>query len=165
MAKAGTQQSNGDGTVRPPEGMVRLGSAANAPWWNLRKGNVLYGYLENMYSRPDERSKSGKSKFFQVTLINDTEVRAGRGEDATVVQAKAGSVINLNYGPVTKELETLIPNILKGGRYKVWLHVQDEKIKIGKGQTMWPIEQLVETVKAPLESESPDFSDGDEAAE
>lgn len=163
MAKAGTQ-SNGNGMVRPPEGMARVGSVANAPWFNLAKGNVLYGELENMYERPDERSKSGKSKFFQIKLLESCQVRSGRGKEAKVGQAEAGTVVNLNYGPKTKELENFVPEILRGAKYTVWAHVEGEKFDIGEGQTMWPVDVHAKMVRPAMASEDPDFNDGDESA-
>ena len=52
-------------TVRPPEGFRRVGSVANAGWFNMKKvGNVLHGVLEGMYQRKDELNPKGESKFF-----------------------------------------------------------------------------------------------------
>ena len=71
------------GIVRAPEGFRRVGSVANAPWFNLKKGNTLLGVLENVYERPDERVKTkdgtpGKSKFFQIRCWKAARlVRAG----------------------------------------------------------------------------------------
>jgi hypothetical protein len=163
MAKA---QNGTASAVRPPEGLARVGSVANAPWWNIRKGNVLNGVLENIYERPDERSKSGKSKFYQIRLTEATEVRFGRGKDASIGTAKPGDVINLNYGPKTRELEKFVPDIMRGAEYTVWCYVEGEKFDIGKGQTMWPIDVRAGQTKPPIVSDEPDF-DGteDEAAE
>ena len=148
--------------VRPPEGLARVGSVANAPWWNLKKGNVLSGMLENMYERPDERSKSGKSKFFQIMLTAPAECRYGRGKQAKISMAKAGDVVNLNYGPKTKELEKFISDIIKGAEFEVWCHVEGEKFDIGKGQTMWPIDVRAGMKKAPsVSDQEPDFGDDD----
>lgn len=133
--------------ARPPEGFRRVGSVANAPWFNLRKDNVLFGVLENMYERPDERTTSGTSNFFQVKLLQPCECRAGRGEDAKVVVAPAGAVVNLNYGPKTKELAKLVPEILKGAEYQVWAAC-GEKFKISKGRTMWDLDVQVNMTKA-----------------
>ena len=151
--------------VRPPEGLARVGSVANAPWWNLKKGNVLSGMLENMYERPDERSKSGKSKFFQIMLKAPAECRYGRGKQGVVKMAKAGDVVNLNYGPKTKELEKFIPDIIKGAQFEVWAHVEDEKFDIGKGQTMWPIDVRAGMTKAPSVMDEPDFEGVEDEAD
>ena len=159
-----------DGMVRAPEGFRRVGSVANAPWFNLKKGNVLLGILENVYERPDERVKTkdgspGKSKFFQVKLLEPCECRSGRGEDAKMVRAEAGAVVNLNYGPKTKGLEDLVPSILAGAEYQVWVLCGD-KFKISGGRTMWDLDVNQKLIKAePALAEEPDFEGADEAAE
>lgn len=144
--------------VRPPEGLARVGSVANAGWWNIKEGAVLSGVLENMYERPDERSKSGKSKFYQVKLSEPTEVRMGRGPAAKTQMAKAGDVVNLNYGPKTKELEKFVPDIMRGAEYTIWCHVTGPKMDIGKGQTMWPIDVHAGQTRPPtVTADEPDF--------
>jgi len=164
MAKSGSGNGN-PSAVRPPEGLARVGSVANAPWWNIKNGNVLSGVLENIYERPDERSKSGKSKFYQVRLSAPTEVRMGRGKEAKIGIAPAGSVVNLNYGPKTKELEKFVPDIMRGAEYTVWCHVDGEKFDIGKGQTMWPIDVRAGQTKPPTVNEEPDFDGVEDEAE
>jgi hypothetical protein len=160
MAKTDKSQAQAPSTVTPPSGMARVGSVANAPWWDIQKGAVLYGVLENVYTRKDERSKTGESKFFQLKLLQPAPARAGRGPEAKKVIAPAGSVINLNYGPKTKELEKFIPDILQGAVYTVWCHVDGDKFPIRGGQTMWPIDVRVAQTGAARALEEPDFSDG-----
>lgn len=153
-AKNGSPSS----AVRPPEGMARIGSVSNAPWFNLKNGNVLEGDLVNMFERPDERAKAGKSKFFQVTITAPAEVRYGRGKQAEVKMAPIGTVVNLNYGPKTKDLEPFIPQIVRGARFHVWVGVNGEKFDIGKGQTMWPVEVFATQSKAAtVKDDEPDF--------
>lgn len=147
----------------PPAGMMRVGSVANAPWWDIKNGNTLFGKLINVFSRPDERSKTGKSKFFQIELLRGTDVRYGRGKEAKPGRAEAGAVVNLNHGPKTKDLENYIPDILQGAQYNVWCKVDGEKFDIGKGQTMWPLDVRAKQVVAPQASGEPDFSDGEDS--
>lgn len=157
--------ANGAPTVKSnaPAHLARVGSVANAPWFDLKKGNICHGILENVYERPDERSRSGKSKFFQIRLLAECEVRYGRGKEAKKGKAVVGQVINLNYGPKTKELEKFIPDILRGAEYEVYCDVQGEKFDIGKGQTMWPIDVRAGMIRAPRASEDePDFGDEDQ---
>jgi hypothetical protein len=156
--------------VRAPEGFRRVGSVANAPWFNLKKGNTLRGILENMYERVDERvpkEKGGKSKFFQVKLLEGCECRAGRGEEAKIVRAEAGTVVNLNYGPKTMGLADLVPAIQAGAEYEVWVGV-GEKFKISGGRTMWDLDvqqKIVKAAPALADDDSPDFDgNADEAA-
>ena len=162
---------NNDSVVRPPEGFRRASSVANAPWFRLKKGNLLRGILENMYRRNDERAPKakdgsiGQSKFFQVKLVEACECRFGRGEDAKFAMAPAGTVVNLNYGPKTKDLESLIPSIMAGAEYEVWVHVQGEKFKIGGGKTMWDIDVQSMIIKAAMvaDDDVPDLDGGEVA--
>ena len=165
MAEKNGTKTTAAAAVRPPEGLARVGSVANAGWWNIKKGAVLHGLLENMYERPDERAKSGKSKFYQVMLLEATEVRLGRGKDAQMVMAPVGAVVNLNYGPKTKELEKFIPDIMRGAQYTVWCHVEGDKFPIARGQTMWPIDVRAAQTKPPTVLEEPDFDGVEDEAD
>jgi hypothetical protein len=151
--------------VRAPEGFRRVGSVANAPWFNLKKGNILLGNLQNVYERPDDRAKSGKSNFYQIETLEPVEARLGRGEEAKVVMVGKGVVVNLNWGPKTKELEKFVPEVLRGAIYRVWVSVGD-KFKISKGRTMWDLDVQIQLVKASAASEDDlDFSgEGEEAS-
>lgn len=164
MADKAAAQTNGKKPT-PPANMARVGSVANAPWWNIKNGAVIEGELENMYDRPDERSKSGRSKFFQVKLSADTEARLGRGEKATLITAKAGTVVNLNYGPKTKDLEKFIDPIIRGAKYDIWIHCDGGKMDIGRGQTMWPLDVHATQTRPPTVSDDPDFDGTDDENE
>ena len=111
-------------SAQSQEKFCRVGSVKNAPWFNLRKGNVLWGILENLYEREDER---GKSKFFQVRSLEGCECRLGRGEDTRIFRVEAGTVVNLNCNPRTAGLEDLIPLICRGAEWEVWVHVLGRK--------------------------------------
>jgi hypothetical protein len=120
----------------------RLGSVSNAPWVNLAKGNIVKGILENVYERRDERSISGTAKFFQIKLVDSCECRVGTGETAKIVRSEAGTVVNLNYNPRTAPLEELVPQIMKGAEYEVWVGIGD-KLKLPGGRSMWDMEVAV----------------------
>jgi hypothetical protein len=126
----------------------RLGSAPNAPWINLAKGNVVRGILENVYDRRDEMSPNGVSKFFQIKLMDSCECWVGRGEAAKVVRFEAGTVVNLNYNTRTMPLEDLVPQILKGAEYQVWVSIGD-KLRMSGGRSMWNMEVAVKMTRAP----------------
>ena len=151
--------------VQAPEGLARVGATSNAPWFELKAGNVCDGRLINVFERKDDRSKTGKSKFFQIELLSPAEVREGKGDDAEIRTASPGEVINLNYGPSTKILETYIDNIMQGAKYRIWCHVTGPKFSIGKGKTMWPIEVRAGQTSPPRLTEEPDFSDGSEPSD
>lgn len=150
-------------TSQAPAGYVRVGSVADAPWFVLEEGNILNGKLLGLFDREDKRSKTGRSKFFQVELLAACKVRAGRGEDAKVFIARIGTVANLNYTPLTKCLEEFSRNILTGGEYNVYAPCGPKK-DLANGNTMWLIDTHVQVVRGPtpLADQEPDF--GDEAA-
>jgi len=149
-----------------PEGFRRLGSVANAGWFNMKKiGNTLSGSLEGMFERNDSMNPKGKSKFFQIKLVGPCEVRMGKGEDASVVSAQAGDFVNLNYGPKTKMLEDFVAKLEQGAAYDVYGIVCGEKIKLSGGRSMHNFDLGVKLVRAPRPTDDePDF-DGVEEAE
>lgn len=146
--------------VRAPEGFRRVGSASNAPWFNLAEGNELLGKLINVFERPDERTESKTSKFFQVELTQACKVRDGKGEKAAVIDAVPGTIVNLNCNAKTQEFEALIPEIVRGAEYEVFVHV-GKKFPISKGRSMWDITAAVKLVKPAMSTDNPDFSDAD----
>jgi hypothetical protein len=154
-------------TVRAPEGFRRVGSVANAGWFNMKKvGNTVQGVLEGMFQRKDELNPKGQSKFFQIRLLADCEVRLGRGEDAQITMAKAGEYVNLNYGPKTKDLEQLIGQILQGAEFEIYGTVAGDKIKLTGGRTMHNFEVFTKMTVAPKAlDDEPDFDGSTDATD
>lgn len=150
-------------TFARPEGFRRLGSVANAGWFNQKLvGNTLYGVLEGMYERKDDLNPAKKSNFFQLRLLAPCEVREGRGPDAKVITVQAGEYVNLNYGPKSKDLEKLIPEIHQGAEYEVYAVVMGEKINLAGGRSMHNLDVQVKLTKAAAEipaDSAGDFSD------
>lgn len=150
-------------TFARPEGFRRLGSVANAGWFDQKTvGNTLHGVLEGMYERKDDLNPAKKSKFFQLKLLAPCEVRDGRGEDAKVITVEEGAYVNLNYGPKSKDLEALIPEIHQGAEYEVYAVVMGEKIKLTGGRSMHNLDVGVKLTKAAAEvsaDSAGDFSD------
>ena len=146
-------------TVRAPEGFRRVGSVANAGWFNMKMvGNTVQGVLEGMYQRKDDLNPKKVSDFFQIRLTADCEVRMGRGEEAQIAMAKAGEFVNLNYGPKTKDLAQLVPQILQGAEFEVYGTVAGEKIKLTGGRTMHNFEVFTKMTVAPKAlDDEPDF--------
>ena len=161
MASKNMSASAPQHVVSAPEGFQRIGSVANAGWFNMKKvGNTIQGFLEGMYKRPDLLSPKGESEFFQIKLIADCEVRMGHGHDADIVTAHAGDYVNLNDGPKTKDLRSLLADIRQGARYQVHGTVAGEKIPLNGGKTMHNFELFTMMVKPPTAAEDmePDFS-------
>jgi hypothetical protein len=154
--------------ARAPEGFRRLGSVANAGWFNMKKiGNTLHGSLEGMFERKDDLRPEKVSNFFQIRILQPCEVRMGTGEQVRLVEAKAGDYVNVNYGPRTKLLAPLIPLLAQGAEFEVWGTVMSEKLKLSGGRSMHNFDVFSKPTKAPMASDDadPDFDDGaDEAA-
>lgn len=168
MASKSMSQAAQAPVTQMPEGFRRVGSVANAGWFNMKKiGNILQGILEGMYQRKDDRNPKKVSNFFQVRLTGDCEVRMGRGEDATISVAHAGDYANLNYGPKTKDLENLIPTLHQGAVYEVYGIVAGDKIKLTGGRTMHNFDLGTKMIKAPqaIEDAEPDFGGSDQSDE
>ena len=158
---------NDETMVRAPEGFRRLGSVANAGWFNMKKiGNLLQGSREGMFERKDDLRPEKKSNFFQIKITSPCEVRIGTGEAARLVEAKVGDYVNVNYGPRTKLLEPLIPLLAQGAEFAVWGTVRSDKIKLGGGRSMHNFDLFTKPTKAPMASDDnePDFDDGAEEA-
>ena len=160
MARGKSAQAEAQ-VVRAPADFRDLGSVTAECWFNLEPGNVMQGTLLGMYEMKDERAtKPGAMKnFFQVQVTEPgARGRYGKGEDAEISEIPVGAIVNLNYGVKTKVLETLLPSIQNNAKHAVWIHCGD-KIKVGKGQTMWVITCKSKMLRAPTAAPEPDFSD------
>jgi hypothetical protein len=160
MARGKNTQAEAQ-VVRAPADFRDLGSVTAECWFNLEPGNVMQGTLLGMYEMKDDRSsKPGAMKnFFQICVSEPgARGRYGKGEDVVVSEIPVGAVVNLNYGVKTKVLETLLPSIQNNAKHAVWIHC-GEKIKVGKGQTMWVITCKSKMLRAPTAAPEPDFTD------
>jgi len=152
--------------VSIPEGFKRSGSANAVGWFNQGKiGNILSGRLLGMFTRKDQLRPDGTSNFFQVQIDQPCEVRAERGEDAQMVQAKAGDVVNVNYGPKTKPWESYQNNIQNGAVYQVYGAIVGSKIKIGAGRTMHNFDTYDKMISPPMATDDSDFDGGSDEQE
>jgi hypothetical protein len=147
-------------TAAIPAKYRRLGSVSNAPWFNLAVGNSFEGKLLGVYERVNERANQPDQpkmvKFFQIQLLTATEVKEGKGEEATIKTAEPGTVINLNYAKKTEDLLPCALEIKHGAEYNVFVSC-GKKTTLKNGNTMWDITTAVEQLKAPLAS--PDVDD------
>lgn len=150
-----------------PEGFQRSGSANAVGWFNMGKiGNTLRGVLIGMFERKDKlRAETGTSNFFQVKISQECEVRADRGDDAAMVMAKVGDVVNINYGPKTKPWELLVGDIKRGAEYEVVGCIIGAKAKLDGGRTMHNFDVYQKMVRAPQVDTEADVDFGDGAGE
>jgi hypothetical protein len=133
--------------VTPGAGYRRESSVTDAPWVANEKGNVCEGKLLGRYQMNVEPVRY----YYQVELIRPTLARQGTGEDAEVIEVEAGHVVNLNEtSQVAKALtERVVPEILAGAEYNIWVEFGD-KIKLkGGGKTMWKVDVFSKQLKAP----------------
>ena len=145
-----------------PAGFQRSGSANAVGWFDMATlGNTLSGVLIGMFERKDKLRESGTSNFFQVTVDRPCQVRADRGEDAAMVQANAGDVVNVNYGPKTKNWEPLIADIQRGAEYSVFGVIAGSKVKLDGGRTMHNFDVYQKMTRPPSEDVQSDVEFGD----
>ncbi len=145
-----SKQSAASVAFQAPEGFQRTGSANAVGWFNMAKvGNTLRGTLIGMFKRKDQLRESGESDFFQVLITQECEVRAERGEDAKMITANPGDVVNVNYGPKTKGWELLMGDIKRGAEYEVLGCIIGSKVKLQGGKNMHNFDVYQKMVKAP----------------
>ena len=150
MARNQSSEVVGSSAFQAPEGFRRSGTANAVGWFNQAKGgNLLRGKLLGMFTRKDQLRPEGTSNFFQVQVSEPCEVRAERGDDATMVTCKAGDVVNVNYGPKTKPWADYSSDIKRGAEIEVIAHANGRKIKIGGGRSMHDIDVFEKVLVAP----------------
>jgi len=168
MARNTSQASAGAPVdFQAPEGFQRSGSANAVGWFDMTTlGNKLHGQLIGMFRRKDQLRTDGFSDFFQVEVSEPCMVRSDRGEEAKIVEAKAGDVVNVNYGPKTKPWEALCDDIKRGAKYEVLGCIIGGKVKLNGGKTMHNFDVYQKMTQAPLaEAESDvDFDGAGEAS-
>lgn len=151
--------------VKLPAGFRRRSTVSDANWVAQEKGNIVYGRLLGRHVMQTEPVRY----YYQVELKAPCKAREGRGEDAQIVGAEIGEVINVNENfkiACLKEIE--IPEILAGAEYDVYIHYEDKQ-KIGNGKTMWNIDVQTKQLKPPTspirplpkDSESGEGEEGD----
>lgn len=148
MAKKETQtetaQTSQASVMAMPEGFRRRTSVSDAPWFHMETGNVLNGRLLGRFVMNTEPVRA----YYQVELAKACKVRVGQGDDAEVVEAAVGSVVNLSEMAKLKYLKDKeIPEILAGAEYDIWAGVGD-KIKLKAGRTMWSVDSGTRQIKA-----------------
>lgn len=126
----------------------RLGTATAVGWFLLVEGNVLVGRLLGGYERRDPLQPLGTSRFYQVELLRTARVRAGWGEEARNVVARAGEVVNVNFGPKTRAWDALLPEIQAGAEYEVGVRCKD-KVPLTAGRSVHDMDVFARRTKEP----------------
>jgi hypothetical protein len=147
-----------------PEGFQRSGSASAVGWFNpLKAGNTLRGTLIGMFKKPDMFAQGKQVDFFQVQVSQACEVRADRGEESHMLEAKPGDVVNINYGPKTKNWELLTGDIKRGAVYEVLATVIGDKVKLAGNRKMHNVDVFQKCVRAPQSNAEVDVDFGGSA--
>lgn len=132
-------------STQAPAGFTRRTQISEANWVENETGNVCYGKLQGRYKMNVEPARW----YYQIELLAPCKVREGTGDDAQLIVAQPGDVVNLNENHKTKCLRDIeIPEIAAGARYHVHVTYQN-KIKISGGRTMWNVEVNTKQVKRP----------------
>lgn len=128
----------------PGAGYRRESSVTDAPWVAQEKGNVCEGKLLGRY----EMNVEPVRYYYQVELIRQCMVRQGTGEEAEIITVEPGTVVNLNenYGVKKALTERVVPEILAGAEYNVFVTFGD-KIKLQGGKTMWKTDVFSKLLK------------------
>jgi hypothetical protein len=131
----------------PPAGFRRVNSVSDAPWVKNVAGNVVYGGLINRYKM--QGNPTGSAYYYQVELLRPCMVTIGKGEDAEVKAAPAGTVVNLGESKQIESLkEIIIPEINAGAEYNIWAKF-GKKIKISGARQMWPVDLQSKKIRPP----------------
>lgn len=129
-----------------PSGFRRRVSVSDAPWVAQEAGNIVYGRLLNRY---EMQGQTPRRWYFQIELHAPCKVKIGKGDDAEIVTAKKGDVVNLNENhKLVGMREVEIPEILAGAVYDIWAKYEN-KIKISGSKTMWNIDLQTKQLKPP----------------
>ncbi len=138
-------------TVAPPAGFRRVSAVDDAPWFQFQEGNVCHGHVAGRFVMKTDPPRA----YYQIELKGACKVRIGKGDEARIVDAKAGEVINLGE---TYRVETLRDKVAApmeaGGDYDVWIAV-GKKRKLNGGKTMWSADIQVKENRAPTRKVEP----------
>jgi hypothetical protein len=151
MARA-TRSAGGDESAsekNAPSGFRRVNSVTDAPWVKGQEGNVVFGKLINRYGMQGQALPGSSNHYYQIELLEACAVTKGKGDDAEVVEAAVGDIVNLGENKQIASLkDVVVPEINAGAEYQVWIKFKN-KIKISGGRTMWNIEVLSKSLRGP----------------
>jgi hypothetical protein len=130
---------------QPPAGFKRVAAVSNAPWFHFQEGNTLVGNYNGRYLLNTDPPRA----YHQLELIEPCIVRAGKGTDAKIVEAKKGDIINLDEHYKIMPLKTIVtPECLAGAEYQVFAQV-GKKIGTKGTNSMWDVDIHLKCIKGP----------------
>jgi hypothetical protein len=132
-----------------PVGFRRVNSVSDAPWVKGQEDNVVFGKLINRYAMQGQQLPGSSNHYYQIELLEPCTVTKGKGDDAEIMEAAAGDVVNLGENKQIASLkDVVIPEINAGAEYQAWIKFKN-KIKISGGRTMWMIDIHSKKLRAP----------------
>lgn len=146
-AGASAPASNGAGAGGPPSGYRQMSADTDAPWFKADEGSVCHGELLGFYTMQGvEPARS----YYQVRLLEPTSGWKGKGDDREEVPCAKGSIINLGENFKVQELRKIVPQLMAGARFNVYVRIKGAKIKVGAaGHTMWPMDVFAKMLEPP----------------
>jgi hypothetical protein len=139
------------GPPSAPGGFRRVSAVDDAPWFEYQEGNLCHGHVEGRFVMQTDPPRG----YYQINLKTGCKVRVGKGDEAKVVDAKQGDVINLGETFRTETLrEKVAAPMEAGGDYDVWMLV-GKKRKLTGGRTMWTADVQTKENKAPTRKVEP----------
>lgn len=128
---------------QPPTGFKRLAPLSDAPWFQPQAGNTCVGkYLGRFVMNTDP-----PRAYHQVELSEPCQVRVGKKDEAKIVEAKKGDIINVGESYKIAILkENVTPECLAGAEYQVFIQTV-KKIQVRGGRTMWDIDVQANCIK------------------
>jgi hypothetical protein len=134
-----------------PGGFHRVSAVDDAPWFEYQEGNLCHGHVEGRFVMKTDPPRA----YYQVALKAPCKVRVGKGDEAKIVDAKAGDIINLGETYRTEILRDKVAAPMEaGGDYDVWALV-GKKRKLQGGKSMWTADVQVKENKAPTRKVEP----------
>lgn len=110
-----------------------VGCVSEAPWFHLKEGNELRGFLLNVYEKPAWPDPSLRIKFYQVLTTKPTKAKSGVGKDAKFVSVPSKTVVNVNLVVTLQSLLGLIPEIQQGAVYYVHIRYGKKVSSVNRG--------------------------------
>jgi hypothetical protein len=135
-----------------PAGYKRLTAFADAPWFLNQAGNTANGKLLGRYIMKIDPPRA----YYQVELFEPCTVRVGKGQDAKIVEAAKGDIINIGECYQIADLkDKVMPEFNAGGEFNIFVQ-SVKKIPVGSvGHTMWAMEMGNQCTKAPTQPVRP----------
>lgn len=137
---------------QPPAGYKRLTAFADAPWFLNQAGNTANGKLLGRYIMKTDPPRA----YYQIEIFDECTVRVGKGQDAKIIQAVKGDIVNVGESYQVAALkDKVVPEFNAGGEFNLFVQ-SVKKVSVGtSGRSMWAMEIGHQCTKAPTQPVRP----------